>query len=113
MPSRTCVICGKKLTKKSVCFATFDQAQTRAFCLEDIHVFIGYYLATLQYDHKYRKSIPILRYDHKPKSMPINDCFEILDNFIEVTKAIQSQKPIPKLPKQSKLKDRKSSVTVA
>jgi len=47
--------------------------------------------------------MPILQYDHKPKSMPINDCFEILDNFIEVTKTIKSKKPIPKLPKQSKL----------
>jgi hypothetical protein len=103
MPSRTCVICGKKLTKKSVCFPAFDRAQTRAFCLEDIHAFIGYYMATLQYDHKYRKSIPILQYDHKPKSMVINDCFEILDNFIEVTKAIKSKKPIPKLPKKEKM----------
>ena len=103
MPSRTCVICGKKLTKKGVCFPAFDLAQTRAFCLEDMHAFIGYYMAALQYDHKYRKSIPML-YDQKPEGMHINDCFEILDNFVEVTKAIESKKPIPKLPKQSKVK---------
>jgi len=104
MTSWACVICGKKLTRKSVCFAAFDLAQTRAFCLEDIQAFVGYYLATLQYNPQYGKSmIPLLQYDLKPKSVPINDCFEILDNFVEVTKAIESKKPIPKLPKRSKL----------
>jgi len=104
MPPWTCVICGKRLAKKSVCFPAFDIAKTRAFCVEDIHAFIGYYLATLQYDRKFRKSMAVLQYDRKPKSASaINDCFEILDNFIEVTKAIKSKKPMPKLPKQSKL----------
>jgi hypothetical protein len=69
--------------------ASFDYAQSRFFCKEDINGLHGYIIASIQYAKKEIETF--------------SDMFEALNNFIEAMKTLKTNEPLPRLPKKVKV----------